>query len=43
MFNNNTYNLFTAAYKHALIPTYVIQMILQNQNVTKLNINRLFG
>ena len=27
MFNNNTYTDFRTAYKHVLIPSYVIQMI----------------
>ena len=37
MFNNNTD--FRTAYKHVLIPSYVIRMIQLIQNVTKLNIN----
>ena len=36
MFNNNTYTDFRTAYKHILIPSYIIQVIYQNQNVTKL-------
>ena len=43
MFNNNTYPDFRRAYKHILISSYVIQLIQQNQNVTKLNINWLCG
>ena len=43
MFHNNTYTDFRTAYKHVLIPSYFIQVIQQNQNVTKLNINCLFG
>ena len=27
MFNNNTYTDFRTAYKHVLIPSYVIQVI----------------
>ena len=43
IFNNNTFTDFRAAYKHVLIPSYVIQLIQKNQSVTKLNINWLFG
>ena len=43
MFNNNTYNDFRTTWKHILIPSYIIQVIHQNQNVRKLNINWLFG
>ena len=43
IFSNNTFTDFRAAYKHVLIPSYVIQLILKNQSVTKLNINWLFG
>ena len=43
MFNNNAYTDFRTACKYILIPSYVIQVIEQNQNVTKLNINWLFG
>ena len=39
MFNNNIYTDFRTAYKHILIPSYVIWVIWQNQNVTELNIN----
>ena len=41
MFNNDTYTDFIIAYKHILIPSYVIQVIEPNQNVTKLNIGCL--
>ena len=37
MFNNNTCADFGAASKYVLIPSYVIQVIQQNQNVTKPN------
>ena len=43
MFNNNTYTDFRTACQHILIPSYIIQVIYQNQNVTILNINWLFG
>ena len=43
IFSNDTFTDFRAAYKHVLIPSYVIQLILKNQSVTKLNINWLFG
>ena len=43
MFNNNTYTDFRKAYKHVLLPSYIIQVIQQNQNVTKLNIDWFFG
>ena len=43
MFNNNTHIDFRTAWKYVLIPSYFIQVIEQNQNVTKLNINWLFG
>ena len=43
MFNNNTHVDFRTAWKHVLIPSYFIQVIEQDQNVTKLNINWLFG
>ena len=36
MLNNNTYTDFRIANKHILIPSYVIPLIKQNQNVTKL-------
>ena len=32
-----------SAYKHVLIPSYVIRVIYQKQNITKLNINWLVG
>ena len=35
MFNNNTYIDFGAASKCVLIPSYDIQVMKQNQNVTK--------
>ena len=37
MFNNNTYTDFRIANKRILIPSYVVRVILQKQNVTKLN------
>ena len=43
MFKNNTYADFRKAYKHVLIPSYIIQVIQQNQNVIKLNIDWFFG
>ena len=43
MFNNNAYSDFRTAYKHVLIPGYVIRVIWQNQNITKLNINWLLS
>ena len=43
MFNNNIFTDFRTAYKHILIPSYIIRLIYQNQNVTKLNINWSFG
>ena len=38
MFSNDIYTDFRTAYKHVLIPSYVIRVIYWNQNVTKLNI-----
>ena len=32
-----------SAYKHVLIPSYVIRVIYQKQNITKLNIDWLVG
>ena len=43
MFKNNTYADFRKAYKHVLIPSYIIQVIQQNQNVIKPNIDWFFG
>ena len=40
---NNTYIDSRTASKYMLILSYVIQVIKQNQNITKLNINWLFG
>lgn len=36
MFDNNTYAGFRTANKHVLIRSYAIQVIWQNENVTKL-------
>ena len=36
MFNNNTYADFRTANKRILLPSYIIRVIYQNQNVTKL-------
>ena len=44
MFNSETYIDFKkTAYKHVLIPSYFIEVVWQNQNVIKLNINWFFG
>ena len=43
MLNDNTFTDFRTACKHVLIHSYVIQVIWQNQNVSKLSANRLFG
>ena len=40
MFNNNNFTNFRWACKHILIPSYLIQVNYQNQNITKL---KLFG
>ena len=37
MFNNNTD--FRTVYKPVLIPSYIIHVIYQNQNIVKLNIH----
>ena len=37
MFNNNNYNDFKTANKHIFIPSFVVSVISQNPNVTKLN------
>ena len=43
MLNNNTFTDFRTACKHVLIHSDVIQVIWQNQNVSKLSANWLFG
>ena len=43
MFNSNVYTDFRTAHKHVFITSYIIQMILHNTIVTKLNINWLFS
>ena len=43
LFHNNTYSDFRRVYKHVLISSYIIRVICQNQNITKLNINWLLG
>ena len=43
MFNNNTYTDFRMADENVLISSSVIQVRKHNQNVTKIDINWLFG